>query len=195
MFGAWKTFLQRRALGTVNLGIIAATSVSLAALAGMALAAEGEGASSMGASAVILPLPDALRGQKTFVAKGCVICHSVNGVGGRAAPALDADPDNSSQVDLLGFVARMWRGAPAMLELQAIELGYQIELSGQEIADLAAFSSDALVQEGFSMDAIPEPMQTWMLNEPYWEDGDWPEEFQEYPDLEEFFDSEKGHPL
>ena len=34
---------------------------------------------------------DAANGRDLFVSKGCVICHAVNGVSGKAAPALDAD--------------------------------------------------------------------------------------------------------
>ena len=162
---------------------------------GLRAVAAGQGDEEMqnSVTTMVLPLADAARGKGTFVAKGCVICHSVNGVGGTAAPALDAGSSNT--VDLLGFVSRMWRGAPAMLELQAVELGYQIELNAQEIADLATFAADRSTQQSFQLSDIPEPMQTWMLNEPYWDDGDWPEGMKEYPDLEEFFNSEKGGTL
>jgi cytochrome c len=37
--------------------------------------------------------PDAAAGRDLFVVKGCVMCHAVNGVGGKAAPALDADTE------------------------------------------------------------------------------------------------------
>ena len=158
----------------------------------LAAPAQGQEEKADGVTNMVLPLASAQRGKETFVAKGCVICHSVNGVGGKAAPMLDAKPGSS--VEPLGFVARMWRGAPAMLELQAIELGYQIELSAQEFADLAAFSADPQLQGTFTLSDIPEPMQTWMLNEPYWDEGEWPEEFREYPDLQDFFDLEKGVP-
>ena len=42
---------------------------------------------------LVLPVIDSAKGRKLFVNKACVVCHSVNGVGGRVAPALDADPD------------------------------------------------------------------------------------------------------
>ncbi|MHA7871017.1 MAG: c-type cytochrome, partial [Hyphococcus sp.] len=70
---------------------------------------------------------DPVKGRALFIDKGCVICHAVNGVGGKAAPALDA-PVGDGPVDPLEFAARMWRGAPAMIELQSIELGYAIYL-------------------------------------------------------------------
>ena len=86
-----------------------------------------------------------------------------------------------SSSDLMGFVVRMWDGASAMLELQGMELGYQIELTGSEIADLAAFASDAGAQRDFSMDEIPIAMRDWLIEKPYWMGEGWPETFeQEY---------------
>lgn len=109
-----------------------------------------------------IPVPDAERGRIIFVAKGCVVCHSVNGVGGKAGPALDAS-EPAGIFDPLDFAARMWRGAPAMIELQALEFGYQIELSGNDIADLAAFAENHEVQAKFDEDQIPEIMRGWTL--------------------------------
>ena len=96
------------------------------------------------------------------------------GVGGKAAPIFDADK-NVTFVNVLDFVARMWRGAPAMLELQTVELGYQIEFDSDEIADLAGFAMDASAQASFFVDEVPEPMSRWMLDEPYWETDEWPD--------------------
>jgi hypothetical protein len=116
----------------------------------------------------VVPNIDAERGRRLFVTKGCFICHSVKGVGGKAAPALDAT-SRSREIDVLGFVARMWNGAPFMFQLQALELGYRIEMEAHEIADLAGFVGDAKAQEGFSHREIPEIVQDWMVNEPWWE--------------------------
>ncbi len=130
-------------------------------------------------SRVILPLVDAESGRRLFVVKGCVLCHAVNGAGGSAAPPLDAD--GSSDLDLMDFVVRMWNGAQAMIELQALELGYQIELSGEEIGDLAAFAASPETQRGFSLESIPESMRSWIIEKPYWMGDGWPESFeQEY---------------
>ena len=81
----------------------------------------------------------------------------------------------------------MWLGASAMLELQAVELGYQIELSGKDIADLAGFVGDRATQESFSIDDVPEPLRDWMLDIPYWEEQqDWPETLpKDYPEFED----------
>lgn len=115
-----------------------------------------------------LPLVDAEEGLKLFVGKGCVVCHSVNGIGGKAAPALDAD-SGQPYFDVFDFVARMWRGAPTMILLQEMELGYQIDLSGEDLAHLAAFASDPAVQGRFSENDIPEVIRDWMVDEVYQE--------------------------
>ncbi|MDA1101943.1 MAG: cytochrome c [Proteobacteria bacterium] len=122
---------------------------------------------------IVVPDVDAARGRRLFVTKGCVSCHSVKGVGGKAAPALDG-PEDGAAVNLLDFAARMWRGAPAMQELQSLELGYRIELSGGEIGDLAAFVSSRSAQRGFSIDEVPDLLRDWFIDEAYWDSGDWP---------------------
>ncbi|MDT8344271.1 MAG: hypothetical protein RQ752_07535, partial [Thermohalobaculum sp.] len=81
---------------------------------------------------------------------------------GKAGPALDAS-EPAGIFDPLDFAARMWRGAPVMLELQALEFGYQIELTGNDIADLAAFAENHALQATFSEDEIPEIMRGWTL--------------------------------
>ncbi len=155
----------------------------IAFLAHIAVADDKETAAippAAGLREVVLPLIDADRGRRLFVAKGCFLCHAVNGAGGIAAPALDAAA-GAEQLDLMNFVARMWQGASAMLDLQALELGYQIELSGDEIADLAAFSASTEAQRNFSMEEIPEAMREWIIEKPYWMGDGWPENFeQEY---------------
>ena len=115
---------------------------------------------------------DPLVGKSLFVEKGCVICHSVNGVGGKAAPALDVEI-GAPGVDPLDFAARMWRGAPAMIELQAIELGYTIYLTADDIADLAAFASDRDAQKTLVIDDLPETIRAGLLDERFWEMEDW----------------------
>ena len=103
---------------------------------------------------IIYPNIDPNRGKQLFVERKCVLCHSVNGAGGKVAPALDAI-DNRREVDLLDFAARMWRGSYAMVELQEAELDYVIELEGSEIGHLAAFAYDLKTQTSFTSDDIP----------------------------------------
>ena len=142
---------------------------------GTATAAEGAPPSAQRQrQMIVVPDVDAMRGRRLFVMKGCISCHSIKGVGGRAAPALDA-PEENTAVDLLNFAARMWRGASAMQELQALELGYRIELSGGEIGDLAIFVSDLAAQRDFSIDEVPDLLRDWFIDEAYWDSGQWPE--------------------
>ena len=134
------------------------TVLLAAGVAGWAGAAEPIGRSFS------MPLPDAERGRELFVQKACVVCHSVNGVGGTIGPPLDAS-EPAGVFDPLDFAARMWRGASAMVALQESEFGYQIELTAGDIADLAAFAENHLVQEGFDEDAIPEVMRGWTIDD------------------------------
>lgn len=115
---------------------------------------------------------DAATGRGLFVEKGCVLCHSINGVGGKAAPALDA-PDPFVKADPLDFAARMWRGAPAMVEFQSVELGYVIDLSADDIAHLATFAASREEQKLLKETDIPESMRDSLLDERYWEMEDW----------------------
>ena len=113
---------------------------------------------------LILPAVDSERGRQLFITKGCVYCHAVNGVGGKAAPALDSEAAEPS-VNLTDFAARMWRGAPAMIELQEMDLGYQIQLTGDELAHLAGFAHDPEEQKKLLEDQVPELMREWYLDE------------------------------
>lgn len=117
---------------------------------------------------------DAATGRDLFVQKGCVLCHSVNGVGGKAGPVLDV-ADDYVKPDPLDFAARIWRGAPAMVEFQSLELGYVIDLSGEDIAHLAAFAASREEQRKLLDSAIPEPMRNSLLDERFWETEDWSE--------------------
>ncbi len=124
--------------------------------------------------ATATPTMNARRGRILFIANGCVICHQVNGVGGKAAPDLSAAAA-ATLVNPLGFSARMWRGAPAMTALQAIELGYVIELDAQDIADLAAFAASVDEQRLLTLASVGAEMRTWFLDEPHWKSGEWNE--------------------
>ena len=119
---------------------------------------------SMMAEGLMMPQMDAAKGRMLFAAKGCVVCHSINGVGGEDAQALDAEfmemPMNPFE-----FAARMWRGAGAMVELQEAELGGQIELDGDELAAIIAFVHDANEQAMFSEEDIPEGIKGMMHHE------------------------------
>ncbi len=104
---------------------------------------------------LLMPDFDAEWGRALFGSKGCAACHSVNGVGGQDAPTLDFDTA-AGPMDPFDFVAKMWRGAEAMIYMQQDELGAQIELTGAELAAIVAFAHDPVQQQLFSMDDIPE---------------------------------------
>ncbi len=142
--------------------------LALAALLAAPQMAPAQDRSASAPPKLAIPLADAEEGLKLFVGKGCVVCHAVNGVGGKAAPALDA-ASGQAYFDVFDFIARMWRGAPTMILLQEMELGYQIDLSGEELAHLAAFASNAEVQARFSEQDIPEVIRDWMVDEVYQE--------------------------
>lgn len=123
--------------------------------------AESGSAQSMMATGLILPKMDAAEGRNLFASKGCVVCHSINGVGGTDAPELDAKLMDTP-MNPFEFTARMWRGAEAMVELQRDELGDVIELNGEELASIIAFVHDAGEQAKFSEKDIPENVKGMM---------------------------------
>ncbi|WP_254870162.1 c-type cytochrome [Thalassospira sp. HF15] len=108
---------------------------------------------------------DAERGKTLFAERGCVICHSVNNVGSDVATSLDASNMNIAR-EPFEFFARMWRGAPKMLALQNADLGYQIDFSGQDIADIFAFVQNREIQEGFTEDDLPDHIKEIIDNGP-----------------------------
>ena len=97
---------------------------------------------------LVMPLMCSSVGKATFVDKGCVACHAINGVGGHDAPPLDAH-DRSGFISPFDFAARMWNHAPGMIAAQEFALGEQIVFTGQELADIIAFIHDDTVQHGF----------------------------------------------
>ena len=130
--------------------------ITATVLAGMstANAQQAERDMSMMSGGLLLPRMDALAGRKLFASKGCVVCHSVNGVGGEDAAALDAE-FMELPMNPFDFVARMWLGAPAMIEAQRNELGEQIVFTGEELANIIAFVHDSEEQRLFSKDDVP----------------------------------------
>jgi cytochrome c len=126
-------------------------------------AARGEATAQpiMMSPGMVMPSMDAANGRTLFAAKGCVVCHAVNGIGGIDAPALDAStmPGMTNPFD---FVANMWRGAPVMIDMQRAELGEQIQFTGQELADIIAFLHNEQEQKKFSDADIPPDVRAVM---------------------------------
>lgn len=104
---------------------------------------------------LVVPEMNPVRGRDLFVNTGCIVCHSVNGVGGDIGPSLNA-ADLPSPMNTFEFAARMWRGAAAMTAMQQDILGDVIPLTGQDLADLIAFAHDSKEQEKLTEDQIPQ---------------------------------------
>ena len=105
-----------------------------------------------------LPPLDSHRGRELFVNKGCIVCHSINNIGGEIGPSLNAE-GMPQPMNAFEFAARMWRGAPAMVQMQEELLGEVITLSGQDLADLIAFSHDKVEQNRLRADQIPDHLR------------------------------------
>lgn len=89
-----------------------------------------------GAQPLFSATQDPLAGSRVFGAKGCVKCHSVNGVGGKIGPDLGRIPQPRSFYDL---ATAMWNHLPRMTARMK-ELGIQRpRLDAREAADLIAF--------------------------------------------------------
>jgi len=154
------------AAGAIPAGRVAAALTLMVAVSLWLVTSTSLQAEEASSGGYVVSFGDSERGRALFTGKGCVVCHSINGVGGMAGPQLDADP-TQSELDVFDFMARMWRGAPTMIVLQEMELGYQIDLTGQELADLARFIHDAEAQHGFDENDVPELIRDWMVDEVY----------------------------
>lgn len=98
---------------------------------------------------LMMPKMDPVRGKKLFVDKGCISCHAINGVGGHDAPAMDAH-GMDKKMNPFDFAAKMWNHAPGMIAAQEEAFGEQINITGDELADIIAFVHDDETQHGFS---------------------------------------------
>ena len=116
------------------------------------------------APGLVVPAMDPVRGEHLFASKGCVVCHSINGVGGTDAPKLDAST-MAPVMNPFDFFARMWRSAMPMIAMQRHEIGHQIEFTGRELADIVAFVHDPQVQKTFSAAVIPPAIKKHMDND------------------------------
>ena len=158
---------RRRRRGLKHAALLAAIVAIFLAVAPRTWGAEGTASSSKDDIFVpkplnlLIPLLDSEQGRRLFVSKGCVICHSINGVGGRVAPSLDA-ADRAPLVNPFVFAADMLRGAEAMIALQRQNLGYLIELTGEELANITGFAYDSFQQAQFREREIPEIMRELM---------------------------------
>jgi len=108
-----------------------------------------------------IPAFDPVKGRELFASKGCVVCHSINGIGGEDATEFSAEM-MEKPMNAFDFAANMWRGAAAMIAMQEDELGEQIELNGTELAAIIAFVHDEEEQKKFSKADIPHKIDELM---------------------------------
>jgi mono/diheme cytochrome c family protein len=91
---------------------------------------------AVSAQPVTSPSQDPLAGSRVFGSKGCVKCHSVNGVGGKVAPDLARAMRPRSFVDL---ATAMWNHLPQMAE-RMMQLGItRPQIDSKEAGDLVGF--------------------------------------------------------
>ena len=107
------------------------------------------------------PEMNPVKGRTLFVTKGCVACHSINGIGGHDAAALDAKT-MEPMMNPFDFAAKMWRMAPAMIAAQEDELGHQILFTGDELSDIIAFVHDPEEQKKFTKKDLTPAMREMM---------------------------------
>jgi len=147
-----------------GLAITSAGGIALAGSDGGGMSDQGAakmGENRMMSESMMMPSMDPTKGRKLFAAKGCVVCHSINGIGGEDASPLDAST-MPKVMNPFNFAAKMWRGAGTMITLQEDELGEQIEFSGDELADIIAFVHSSEEQKKFSEADIPDRITALM---------------------------------
>jgi cytochrome c len=113
------------------------------------------------ASGLVLPKLSPERGKELFIAKACVVCHSINGVGGVDAAPLDASTMDPA-MNPFEFFARMLTGMTPMLTMQQDRLGHEVEVTAGELGDLVAFIHDEATQKSLSAKDIPEDIKRLM---------------------------------
>ncbi len=91
---------------------------------------------AVSAQPVMSPSQDPLAGSQVFGSKGCVKCHSVNGVGGKVGPDLARTMRPRSFVDL---ATAMWNHLPRMTDRMK-QLGIaRPQLDSKQAGDLVGF--------------------------------------------------------
>jgi len=88
------------------------------------------------AQTLFSPTQDPLAGSRVFGGRGCVKCHAVNGVGGKAGPDLARVERPRSFFDL---AAALWNHAPRMADRMRKAGIERPQLDAREMGDLAAF--------------------------------------------------------
>lgn len=81
----------------------------------------------------------AARGREVWVSKGCTLCHSYGGSGGKDAPALDYMSGDLSIQSIAGMSGTIWNHIPGMLPRFREEKIPFPTISSDQMADLIAY--------------------------------------------------------
>lgn len=157
--GTWEQVMRhslvfRLSLGALTIAFVALWPRTVVVAAGEKSTPEPRRTSETVASGLYFPSMNPARGRTLFAGKGCVVCHSVNGIGGAAGPPLDA-PAGRQLVNPFSFSARMWRGAEMMIAVQQDVFAEQIYLTGQELFDIIGFAYSRAEQRRFGESDVP----------------------------------------
>jgi cytochrome c len=144
-----------------KLAVVAGACAGLVAVGTAAAYSAAARHAELIAPGLAMPAMDPVRGKELFASKGCVVCHSIHGVGGTDAPKLDASTMKPI-MNPFEFFAKMWRGATPMIMMQMHELGHQIAFTGQDLADIVAFAHNRGVQKTFTAADIPPAIKKMM---------------------------------
>jgi len=147
------TGLGALVIGSMAIGAETWDSINLFSVA--------KAANTSATTGLVLPKMNPEHGKELFATKACVVCHSINGVGGTNAAPLDASTMDPAR-NPFEFFARMLVGMTPMLTMQKDRLGQEVELTAEELADIVAFIHDEATQKSFSSKNIPEKMKRLM---------------------------------
>lgn len=82
---------------------------------------------------------DSAKGWDAFYTKGCIVCHSVWGEGGKEGPELATAGGSRKDISVSALAAGMWNHAPVMLEHRILKKTPGESISQEEMSDIFAF--------------------------------------------------------
>lgn len=118
--------------------VLVGIGIFVGALIGGAFDSGGSGevsVTSIPASAI----GNTARGEQIWTTKGCTMCHSFGGSGGKDAPALDYMSGDLSVRSIAGMSGTIWNHLPGMLPRFREEKIPFPTISADEMADLVAY--------------------------------------------------------
>lgn len=148
----------------ISLAVVCVVALATASVSRAAHIVGTEGLEAEHGTRLVIPMMDPQQGKTLFVAKGCVACHAINGVGGHDAPPMD-DHRQMGLANPFDFAAKMWNHAPGMIAAQEDALGEQIYMTGDELANIIAFLHNDEAQHTFGEDDLTDAARKMMDHE------------------------------